>query len=149
MPRAQYPQELVELIQSAPPSETHEQVSDRLNAAGHETTPRTVKKWRLAARAARQDAAREILERHVAEHVTDALSDLTELRAQARETYQQEREARNGRLWLDAIRTELEHVKPPVDPAAEMADARETLLRRLSALTAAAGAGVVHRESDT
>lgn len=99
--------ELVEQIQSAPIRESPESIAARLGVAVG-----SVKKYRRAGREQRQEAAREIVARHVEENVPDALADLTEIRRLAREVYERTQDPRQGNLWLSAVKTTLEHVSP-------------------------------------
>jgi hypothetical protein len=72
----------------------------------------TVRKYRKQARQERQEIAREILAQHVQENIPDALKDLTDLRQTVREKYEANGDTRDGQLWLAAIKTTLEYVRP-------------------------------------
>ena len=122
------PPEIIEQIYGADPRETHEALATRLGLGLS-----TVRKYRDKWRRARQEAANALIAEHVARHIPDALSDLTDLRARARTAYDATGDPRDGQLWLAAIRTELEHVKPD-DGAQETNAARDALQRRMVAL---------------
>lgn len=107
MAREKTSDDVIEQIKAAPRTESHEAVAKRLGVS----VP-TVRKYRKAAREERQEVAREILARHVEENIPDALQDLTDLRRQARNTYEESGDHRDGTLWLHAIKTTLDHVKP-------------------------------------
>lgn len=99
--------ELIEQMRSAPLTESSANLAKRLGLAES-----TVYRYRRQARLERQEAAREILIEHVRENVPDALQDLTDLRHLARNKYQETGDARDGTLWLNAIKTTVDHVKP-------------------------------------
>jgi transcriptional regulator with XRE-family HTH domain len=107
MRKPKLPQETIEAIKGAPASETQEAVAERLGVS----VP-TVKKYRREGRQERQEIAREVVARHVEENIPDALKDLTDLRRLARGTYEVSADPRDGALWLNAIKTTLEHVTP-------------------------------------
>lgn len=131
--------ERIERIQSAPRS-----VTDAALAAELGVTDRTVRKYRREAREARQEAARAVIAQHVEENVPDALSDLSDLRRIAREKYEGTGDARQGQLWLGAIKTTLEHVTPDdadLDAAIEAELERLTEARQGAGSPALAAAG--------
>jgi hypothetical protein len=114
---------------------------DRIRTAGPEKTDsalarelgihrNTVRKYRAPARIERQEVAREILAQHVAENIPDALKDLTDLRKRVREKYEEKGDPRDGQLWLAAIKTTLEHVRPD---DAYLDDAIEAEMERVAA----------------
>jgi hypothetical protein len=107
MPYPKLPSDVIMAIQGASLTETSDCVGERLGVSG-----RTVRTYRREARAERQEAAREVLAEHVHVHLPDALADLSELRRRAREAYETSGDARQGTLWLAAIRTTLEHIAP-------------------------------------
>ncbi len=107
MPKARLDADLVDAIKSAPSSETHEVVAERLGVSVG-----VVRKYRRLARQDREEVAREVIARHVESTVNDALEDLNRLRHMAAERYEQTKDPRHGTLWLGAVKTTLEHVKP-------------------------------------
>ncbi|MGV3724599.1 MAG: hypothetical protein ACO1SX_27195 [Actinomycetota bacterium] len=147
MAKPRLPQETIEAIKGAPSTETHEALAERL-----EVSIAVVRKYRREARHDRQEVAREVVARHVEENIPDALADLTALRQKARTAYENTGDSRDGKLWLDAIKTTLDHVKPDdsaLDDAIEAELARVADAGQSPAVAAAprasrAGVGAVH-----
>lgn len=107
MARPKLAPDVIDAILAAPTSEPPDAVAARLGVSAS-----VVKKYRRDARQERQEVARTILARHVEENIPDALADLTALRQKARTAYETGGDCRDGNLWLAAIKTTLEHVKP-------------------------------------
>lgn len=98
---------LIEKIQGASSSVSDTKLGEELRIHRN-----TVRKYRRQARQERQEAAREIISRHVEANIPDALEDLTKLRQLAQAAYEAKGDSRDGSLWLAAIKTTLEHVRP-------------------------------------
>lgn len=99
--------EFAERIQAAAPGVTDTALARELGIHRN-----TVRRYRQRARQERQELARDLLAQHVEANIPDALADLTALRRQARDRYEKEGDCRDGQLWLSAIKTTLEHVRP-------------------------------------
>jgi hypothetical protein len=99
--------DLIERIKGAAPG-----VSD--TALGRELGIHriTVWKYRRLAKQERQEIAREVIAQHVEANIPDALADLADLRLTAKQAYKSSGDARDGSLWLNAIKTTLEYVTP-------------------------------------
>lgn len=135
--RPQTSLEKQERIKSAPQGVTNGQLAEEL-----ELSERTVIRYRMEARRERQEIAREVVARHVEENVGDALADLHDLRKLARQKYETAGDSRDGNLWLSAIKTTLEHVKPDdADLDAAITADLEKLDAARQRTAAAAGAG--------
>lgn len=107
MPKPQTAPDVIDQIKAASFSESHESLSERLGLSVS-----TVRKYRRELRRDRQDAARSVIAEHVERNIPDALQDLTDLRLKARDTYEGTGDSKDGQLWLAAIKTTLEHVRP-------------------------------------
>lgn len=133
--------EKADRIRGASPEITNAQLAAELGVS-----ERSVTRYRKAARKDREEAAREVVARHVEENIPDALADLTDLRRMARSAFEASGDSKDGKLWLDAIKTTLDHVKP--DDSAIDAEIERTLAelghgRKAEAPGAAAGASYV------
>jgi len=135
MPRPRLDPEIAEAIKGAPYSEPSESVARRLGVS-----ERTVQNYRREARGERQEAARGVIAQHVQETVPDALGDLNRLRRLAAQQYEKFCDAKDGALWLNAIKTTLEHVSPD-DSAIDAGIEQE--LARLAGAGQAADAGAI------
>jgi hypothetical protein len=101
---------IVKDIKDAPDvrTKTHEALARELTEKWQTPVSRgVVRKYRAEARQERQEIVRQHRDEHVAQQVTSALEDLTELRKLAAQEYRAEMDHRQGELWLHTIKLEL------------------------------------------
>lgn len=150
MAHATTPQAIQDAIAEGPAGETPRQTVARIQEQfGAEISETTAKKYRRKAREERAQATKELREEHAREHTGGALSDLTEIRQTAKARFKLFGQIGMGKLWLDAVRTELGMVSEADQPGefagksdAELeAFARDGSFPAPGAEPAAAGAG--------